>query len=163
MCCVNLAAAVGATQPFIHAPLHLPTLLLLTAAAPQPELERLRAEAGRVTIIRDDWGMAHVHGHTDADAVFGMIYAQAEDDFPRIEATRSRRRPSARPSSSSSHGDVRAGPRDAPDVVALRDGRPSAGIAWFEEIGAQIGRNCPGVGTDGRPGRGGTGSSGQVR
>ena len=64
----------------------LPTLLLLTAAAPQPELERLRAEAGRVTIIRDDWGIAHVHGHTDADAVFGMIYAQAEDDFPRIEA-----------------------------------------------------------------------------
>jgi acyl-homoserine-lactone acylase len=39
-----------------------------------------------VTITRDDWGIAHVHGHTDADAVFGMIYAQAEDDFPRIEA-----------------------------------------------------------------------------
>ena len=40
----------------------------------------------RVTITRDDWGIAHVHGKTDADAVFGMIYAQAEDDFPRIEA-----------------------------------------------------------------------------
>jgi acyl-homoserine-lactone acylase len=60
-------------------------LFLLTAAAP-PDLARLRAEAGRVTITRDDWGIAHVHGHTDADAVFGMIYAQAEDDFPRIEA-----------------------------------------------------------------------------
>ena len=35
---------------------------------------------------RDDWGIAHVHGKSDADAVFGMIYAQAEDDFPRIEA-----------------------------------------------------------------------------
>ncbi len=46
----------------------------------------MSAEAGRVTISRDDWGIAHVHGHTDADAVFGMIYAQAEDDFPRIEA-----------------------------------------------------------------------------
>ena len=38
-----------------------------------------------VTIARDDWGIAHVHGRTDADAVFGMIYAQAEDDFNRIE------------------------------------------------------------------------------
>ncbi|CAL4869231.1 Glutaryl-7-aminocephalosporanic-acid acylase (plasmid) [Asticcacaulis sp. MM231] len=38
-----------------------------------------------VTITRDDWGIAHVHGATDADAVFGMMYAQAEDDFGRIE------------------------------------------------------------------------------
>ncbi len=38
-----------------------------------------------VTLTRDDWGIAHVHGRTDADAVFGMVYAQAEDDFNRIE------------------------------------------------------------------------------
>ena len=38
-----------------------------------------------VTIVRDDWGIAHVSGRTDADAVFGMIYAQAEDDFNRVE------------------------------------------------------------------------------
>ncbi|HEY2323617.1 MAG TPA: penicillin acylase family protein [Thermoanaerobaculia bacterium] len=38
-----------------------------------------------VEIIRDDWGIAHVFGKTDADAVFGMIYAQAEDDFNRVE------------------------------------------------------------------------------
>ena len=63
----------------------VPLLFLLTAASP-PELARWRAEASRVTITRDDWGIAHVHGKTDADAVFGMIYAQAEDDFPRIEA-----------------------------------------------------------------------------
>src|SRR5206468_8558196 len=63
----------------------LPLLLLLTAAAP-PESARWKAEASRVTITRDDWGIAHVHGTSDADAVFGMIYAQAEDDFPRIEA-----------------------------------------------------------------------------
>lgn len=49
------------------------------------DLTRLKAEAGRVTIVRDDWGIAHVHGHTDADAVFGMAYAQAEDDFNRVE------------------------------------------------------------------------------
>jgi acyl-homoserine-lactone acylase len=63
----------------------IPALFLLTAAAP-PELTRWKAEADRVTITRDDWGIAHIHGATDADAVFGMIYAQAEDDFPRIEA-----------------------------------------------------------------------------
>jgi acyl-homoserine-lactone acylase len=43
------------------------------------------AYAERVTITRDDWGIAHIRGRTDADAVFGMIYAQAEDDFNRIE------------------------------------------------------------------------------
>lgn len=63
----------------------LPLLFVLTAASPG-ELTRWRGEASRVTIARDDWGIAHVHGKTDADAVFGMIYAQAEDDFPRIEA-----------------------------------------------------------------------------
>ena len=43
------------------------------------------AAAQEATITRDDWGIAHVHGKTDADAVFGMAYAQAEDDFNRIE------------------------------------------------------------------------------
>jgi acyl-homoserine-lactone acylase len=64
----------------------LPALLFLLTAASPPDIARWRAEASHVTITRDDWGIAHVHGHTDADAVFGMIYAQAEDDFPRIEA-----------------------------------------------------------------------------
>ena len=44
------------------------------------------ASAREVTITRDKWGIAHIQGRTDGDAVFGMIYAQAEDDFPRIEA-----------------------------------------------------------------------------
>src|SRR5690242_18297290 len=42
-------------------------------------------EAQNVTIIRDNYGVPHVYGKTDADAVFGVIYAQAEDDFNRIE------------------------------------------------------------------------------
>jgi acyl-homoserine-lactone acylase len=49
------------------------------------ELAHWEREARAVTIVRDDWGIAHVHGKTDADAVFGMIYAQAEDDFNRVE------------------------------------------------------------------------------
>src|SRR6187397_3224837 len=60
-----------------------------SAAAPSQaqnsELARWQQRAQNVTITRDDWGIAHVHGKTDADAVFGMIYAQAEDDFNRIE------------------------------------------------------------------------------
>jgi acyl-homoserine-lactone acylase len=64
----------------------LAALTLLSAtAARADDLARWRAEAQRVTITRDDWGIAHVRGHTDADAVFGMIYAQAEDDFSRVE------------------------------------------------------------------------------
>jgi acyl-homoserine-lactone acylase len=49
------------------------------------ELKRLEAIAARVKIIRDDFGVPHVYGKTDADAVFGLLYAQAEDDFNRVE------------------------------------------------------------------------------
>jgi acyl-homoserine-lactone acylase len=49
------------------------------------EIALLEQRAQNVSIVRDDWGIAHVTGKTDADAIFGMIYAQAEDDFNRIE------------------------------------------------------------------------------
>jgi len=58
------------------------------AALPRPQnkgLNRWQQRARSITITRDDWGIAHVAGRTDADAVFGMIYAQAEDDFNRVE------------------------------------------------------------------------------
>ena len=63
------------------------TPLVATAllAAPNPDTQRWEQEAQNVTIIRDDWGIAHVFGRSDADAVFGMVYAQAEDDFNRVE------------------------------------------------------------------------------
>lgn len=51
----------------------------------EEDLARWKREAANVTIIRDDWGIAHVYGKTDADAVFGAEYAQAEDDFNRVE------------------------------------------------------------------------------
>lgn len=57
-----------------------------TLAATSSDMGRWRAQAARVTITRDNWGIAHVRGRRDADAVFGAIYAQAEDDFSRIEA-----------------------------------------------------------------------------
>jgi len=46
---------------------------------------RLRQHAENVRIVRDNWGIAHIYGKSDADTVFGAIYAQAEDDFGRIE------------------------------------------------------------------------------
>ncbi|HEX6965498.1 MAG TPA: penicillin acylase family protein [Gemmatimonadaceae bacterium] len=59
----------------------------VAARAQSPsDVARWKQEAQAVTIYRDDWGIAHVYGHTDADAVFGMIYAQAEDDFNRVES-----------------------------------------------------------------------------
>ncbi len=73
----------------------MPALLVLLSVAAiaqaqaprarQADVARWERQAGDVTIVRDDWGIPHVHGKTDADAVFGMIYAQAEDHFNRVE------------------------------------------------------------------------------
>ncbi len=49
------------------------------------ETKRFEQQAQRVTIIRDNWGIPHIYGKTDADAVFGLLYAQCEDDFKRVE------------------------------------------------------------------------------
>ncbi len=83
-----LTRAVKQTDYLTHL---LPTAALLalcvaaTVQASTPDAARWQREAQAVTITRDDWGIAHVHGNTDADAVFGMAYAQAEDDFNRVE------------------------------------------------------------------------------
>src|SRR3954447_26650586 len=50
-----------------------------------PDVTRWEQQAAHVTIIRDDCAIAHVYGKTDADTVFGAMYAQAEDDFNRVE------------------------------------------------------------------------------
>jgi len=63
-------------------------LLFVTACSQQavdPEFARLEARAENVTIIRDDFGVPHIYAQTDADAIFGMLYAQSEDDFNRVE------------------------------------------------------------------------------
>src|SRR6202795_1472089 len=67
----------------------LALVLAFAPPAPQgtnnPDVKRWEQQAKNVTIVRDDWGIAHVSGKTDADAVFGAEYAQAEDDFNRVE------------------------------------------------------------------------------
>lgn len=59
--------------------------ILLASATLHAQPAKWSEQAKRVTIMRDEWGVAHVYGKSDADAVFGMIYAQAEDDFNRVE------------------------------------------------------------------------------
>jgi acyl-homoserine-lactone acylase len=63
------------------------SLALASALRAQSSSDAARWErqAQNVTIIRDDWGIPHVYGKTDADVVFGLMYAQAEDDFNRVE------------------------------------------------------------------------------
>jgi acyl-homoserine-lactone acylase len=73
----------------------MPKLVILLAAvlavscapldAADTDAARWARQARNVSITRDDWGIAHVRGRSDADAVFGMMYAQAEDDFNRVE------------------------------------------------------------------------------
>jgi acyl-homoserine-lactone acylase len=76
--CSWLAVAVGVSAGFAGPVVH-------ASDAAADEGLRWRAESAATRIVRDDWGIAHVHGRSDADAVFGMSYAQAEDDFNRIE------------------------------------------------------------------------------
>ena len=49
------------------------------------EIDQWKEQAENITIIRDDFGVPHIYGKTDADAVFGLLYAQCEDDFNRVE------------------------------------------------------------------------------
>jgi acyl-homoserine-lactone acylase len=49
------------------------------------EINKWETQAKNISIIRDNWGIPHVYGKTDADAVFGLLYAQCEDDFKRVE------------------------------------------------------------------------------
>ena len=59
--------------------------LQLFAQFSKEEINRWQQEAKQVTIIRDNWGIPHIYGKSDADAVFGLLYAQCEDDFKRVE------------------------------------------------------------------------------
>ncbi len=70
------------------------TLLFVLALLPgwaagqsfsKADKQRWEETAKRVNIIRDKWGIPHIYGKSDADCVFGLMYAQCEDDFQRVE------------------------------------------------------------------------------
>jgi acyl-homoserine-lactone acylase len=77
----NAALVAFCAIPAIAAPAASQAVGALSPA----EVLRLQAIAKRVTILRDKWGIPHIYGKSDAEAVFGMMYAQSEDDFKRIE------------------------------------------------------------------------------
>src|SRR6476619_1484684 len=58
---------------------------LLSQSFSKEEISRWEKQAKNVNIIRDNFGIPHIYGKTDADAVFGLMYAQCEDDFKRVE------------------------------------------------------------------------------
>lgn len=62
-------------------------VIILVACGPKEltEVQQWEQQAENITIIRDNFGVPHIYGETDADAVFGMLYAQCEDDFNRVE------------------------------------------------------------------------------
>ncbi|MCB9134313.1 MAG: penicillin acylase family protein [Anaerolineales bacterium] len=79
---------------FISRAVFLTLALLLLALVsfifnprPKPNLNALLplGEQYDVRILRDEWGIPHVFGVTDADAAFGLAYAHAEDDFLTIQ------------------------------------------------------------------------------
>ena len=65
----------------------LPLFILAQSqeVAQKANIKRWTKQARQVNIIRDNWGIPHIYGKTDADAVFGLLYAQCEDDFKRVE------------------------------------------------------------------------------
>jgi acyl-homoserine-lactone acylase len=62
------------------------SVIVVPQAAADKDVAAWEKQAQGIAITRDDWGIAHVVGKTDADAVFGVMYAQAEDDFNRVES-----------------------------------------------------------------------------
>ena len=58
---------------------------LFSQSFSKEEIRQWEKQADHVIIIRDNWGIPHIYGKTDADAVFGLMYAQCEDDFKRVE------------------------------------------------------------------------------
>jgi acyl-homoserine-lactone acylase len=69
---------------------------LLLTAPPSVDWKALQSQADiyNAEIVRDDYGIPHIFGETDADTAFGLAYAHAEDDFITIQevilATRGR-------------------------------------------------------------------------
>ncbi len=60
-------------------------LIVYTSFGQKAEKERWEKHVAQTNIIRDEWGIPHIYGKTDADAIFGLMYAQCEENFSQIE------------------------------------------------------------------------------
>ncbi len=65
--------------------LALLALLSTTCTAQSFDLAAAERTARTITIYRDTFGVPHIFGPTDAACVFGLMYAQAEDNFWQLE------------------------------------------------------------------------------
>lgn len=91
--CKNIVFLIFGIMIFVNQRIRMKKIILFLLLGPTcyaqkftfDEISNWKKQAENITVIRDNWGVAHVYGKTDADAVFGMLYAQCEDDFPRIE------------------------------------------------------------------------------
>ena len=74
-CCLFLLFVFGTVVPFF----------VDGQTSSDEERGRWEAEAKEVTIVRDNWGIPHIYGKTDAAVVFGLLYVECETDFARVE------------------------------------------------------------------------------
>jgi acyl-homoserine lactone acylase PvdQ len=51
------------------------------------EIKLWKQHVKLVRIIRDNWGVPHIYGKTDANSVFGLMYSQCEDNYWQLEET----------------------------------------------------------------------------
>lgn len=73
------------TASFICCSIGFWTLSAAAQVASAPDSIDPKQLAADVTIYRDTWGVPHVDGKTDEAAIFGFMYAQAEDFFWQVE------------------------------------------------------------------------------
>ncbi len=77
------------TQFFILVSFLFSSLMICVSHAPAEdsvnEHKRIENLAQSVTIRRDEWGVPHIDGPTDASVAFGMAYVQCEDYFWQVE------------------------------------------------------------------------------
>jgi acyl-homoserine-lactone acylase len=81
---IFFGGVVAPALVLVVVPILVPTLVRAQAIS-GAERSRYESEAGNVTIIRDKWGIPHIYGKTDAAAVFGLMYAECQEDFSRVE------------------------------------------------------------------------------
>src|ERR1700761_1998040 len=79
----NLDYIRGMRSLVLFLGLVIPAVVLAQSAG--TDQKRWESEAKQVTILRDKWGIPHVYGKTDAATVFGLLYAECQEDFPRVE------------------------------------------------------------------------------
>jgi acyl-homoserine lactone acylase PvdQ len=81
----NLFYVFAITVLLVYSNLGIAQKISVEANSKTIEKARWDKHVKQTNIIRDEWGIPHIYGKTDADAVFGLMYAQCEENFSMIE------------------------------------------------------------------------------